>query len=170
MQEDFEEKDTTKTIENTIEEMLYDGDLHISGGKYIPASVTPLQMPLRNEDASRLLTLLISSSKGHPKEEILKEIARKLSLALAGVRLTDDDFVSNVISTYNTNTDENTNNIINLLEKEKYVRSKGSLNVRSGPSTNYGKIGGLAEGDVVKIISTEDKPWILIEYAEGVTG
>lgn len=55
-------------------------------------------------------------------------------------------------------------------QNEKYVIVTGSLNVRSGPSQNYQKIGLLHKGDKVKLLSTEYKPWISVEYASGKEG
>lgn len=123
LQEDFEEKDVIRTIENTLEEMLCDGDLHISGGKYIPAVAAPLQLPLCKEDGARLLSLLISSAKGHPKEDALKEIAKKLSISLTGTRLSDDDFTTNVVSTKLISQDEKTEEIIKKLEAQSYTNN-----------------------------------------------
>lgn len=55
-------------------------------------------------------------------------------------------------------------------EQEKYVKSKGSLNVRSGPSKNFEKVGLLQKGDVVKLVSTSESPWIAVEYSPGNVG
>ncbi|WP_297135992.1 C40 family peptidase [Terrisporobacter sp.] len=44
----------------------------------------------------------------------------------------------------------------------KYVKANGGLNVRKGPSTSYAKVGKLANGSQVKVISTSNG-WSKIE-------
>jgi len=92
LDEEFDEKDISKTIENTIEEMLDDGEILNVMGRLRPSSFTPIQMPLSKNDAAELLYIIKSSAKGNPDEEILKNIANKLSLALSGVKLSESDF------------------------------------------------------------------------------
>lgn len=166
LQEDFEEKDTTRTIESTIEEMLFDGDLHISGGKYVPASATPLQLPLRKEDGARLLSLLISSSKGHVKEDVLKEIAKKLALSLTGVRLSDEDFASSVISTGIAVTSDKTKEIIDLLEKNSYTNNTIKISYQSKKGETI--IADINVGIVI-YSSDKNKTYILGESEYGKT-
>ena len=49
----------------------------------------------------------------------------------------------------------------------KYVKASGGLNVRKGPSTSYAKIGKLANGSQVKVISTSGG-WSKINYGSTV--
>lgn len=50
------------------------------------------------------------------------------------------------------------------------VQVSGSLNIRSGPGTNYGIVGTLNNGDKVTIVTDASNGWIQVQTSAGVRG
>lgn len=120
LQEDFEKKDITKTIEGTIEEMLTDGELLNINGILRPVSSALIQLPLSREDAINLLNLIKSLSKGNQHKEILDIIGNKLSLALYGEKLQSSDLEGSFIYSGNTQYDCTYEKAIKMLSDVAY--------------------------------------------------
>ena len=71
-------------------------------------------------------------------------------------------YVSSTYLSNNTSNDNNTGNDANTSLEIKIVNTD-SLNVRSGPSTSYSKLGTLSKGSKVEVIS-ESNGWSKIKY------
>ncbi|MEG2193160.1 MAG: SH3 domain-containing protein [Terrisporobacter sp.] len=63
----------------------------------------------------------------------------------------------------NSNNNENTSTI-------KTLYSKTNLNVRKGPSTNYGVIGNLRKGSSVEVIEYTNNSWYKVKLSNGKIG
>ena len=68
------------------------------------------------------------------------------------------DYISNVASSNSSNETQ----VINI-----GTTNTNSLNVRSGPSTTYEKIGSLSRGTTVEIVNIESNGWYKIKYKDG---
>ena len=69
-----------------------------------------------------------------------------------------------------TTTVEETTTALTVTELDKTMYVKSSVNVRSGPSTDFDKIGSLAKGKSVKVTGQSDQTgWYRIDY-DGQTG
>lgn len=64
-----------------------------------------------------------------------------------------------------TTTEEETTKALSIIELNKTMYAKSSVNVRSGPSTDYDKIGSLSKGKSVKVTGKCDQTgWYRIDY------
>lgn len=73
------------------------------------------------------------------------------------------------IPTDNTETDDSVSSEpdFTVVDMSMTMYANQSVNVRSGPSTDYDKLGGLSANDEVKITGQADTGWYRIEYKGG---
>lgn len=116
-------KDIFKTIENTLTDMLEEGELLISGGKYVLTSTAPIQMPLSENDAVMLLDLIGDTSKGSPYEDILDGIAYKLELALLGQEMGQKQYTKRVLQGGKVKMNAGFEKVIEKLEAAHYTEN-----------------------------------------------
>ena len=124
-------KDITKTIENTLEEMLEDGELLISGGKFVLTSVSPVQMPLSENDAMTLLELIGDASKGNPYEEILSGIEDKLEVALLGQDVDQKQYTKRVLQGGKHSMDSSFQKVIEKLEAARFTQNQITIKYKN---------------------------------------
>lgn len=116
--------DISRTIENTLEDMLEDGELLISGGKYVLTATSPIQMPLSENDAITLMELIGDASKGNPYEEILNGIEDKLEIALLGQDVDQKQYTKRVLQGGKVAMDRNLQKVIEKLEAAHYTENQ----------------------------------------------
>lgn len=71
-----------KTIQTALNELVEARMVATVGDKYVVSSNALLQLALTSSDAIELLNLLETCSKGHHHEQVLKQIQKKLTIAL----------------------------------------------------------------------------------------